>query len=142
MFKTNLVIFFIFSAVLIFGSISYAAFPIEYNESIDITKKDLGVKSPENTIIISMQRPAKPMQPFNIDFNFDNDNVVSLKYSTNMKMNMGKFEYEPKELGSGKYLLTLTLPKCKSMDALWYGKLDIKYKSGKTEEVYFFYSLK
>lgn len=142
MFKAKFIFFLVFGAILVFNSVSYAAFPVAFDESIDITSKDLGVKTSENTLIVSMQRPAKPMHPFNIDFNFDKDNVVSLKYSTNMKMNMGKFEYTPKDLRSGKYLLTLTLPQCKSMNTLWYGKLDIKYKSGGTDEVYFFYNLK
>lgn len=132
---------FLFFALFLFSP-AYAAFPVNYDEMIDITNKDASFKLSENSLIVSMERHAKPMRPFNVQFHFNHNNIEVLTLTTNMKMNMGNFKFAPKDLGYGNYVITdLTLPKCGSGDGLWYGQLDIKFKSGKTETVYFFYNL-
>lgn len=136
------VILFIFFYSFISASHAYAAFPAEYDAAADITGKDVGITTKHNKVTVSMERLAKPMHPFDIEFNFLKDNIKSVSYSTNMKMNMGSFKYTPVNLGHGKYRVNLTLPKCRSGDTLWYGALDVVYDTGDKETMYFFYDLK
>lgn len=129
----------IFSLFIV--SSAYAAFPIEYDEMLDITNKDAAFNLSENTLIVSMERSSRPMRPFTIQFHFNKNNVETLNLMSNMKMNMGNFRNTPKNIGYGNYVAEQTLPKCGSGDSLWYGKLDITYKSGKMDTIYFFYNL-
>lgn len=132
---------FIFVLLLVFTTNSYAAFPEEYSEAKDITLSDKTVKLLDNNVTISYTRPAKPLQPFQISFKFEKDNIKNLFYKTNMIMNMGKYHSVPMK-NNDVYITSFTLPKCGSGRTLWYGELDITYTSGKTDKLIFFYNVK
>lgn len=133
----------IFAAVIFFNVHihAHAGFPVPYSAEKDITDRDITFTLKENSVTVSYSRPAVPMKPFDISFKFRADNVKSLSYSTNMKMNMGRYIFFPKPV-DGIYSVTPVLPKCGSGSSLWYGKLDITYKSGATESLVFFYNVK
>lgn len=139
--KVILLLFFL----LIFAAtgVSYAAFPKEYDKAADISLNDITVDTGAGKLMVSMTRPAKPLTPFLISFKFPpNADIKSLSYTTNMEMNMGRFNPSIKANVDKTYSIELTLPKCGSGRTLWYGKLDIGYASGGTESVIFFYDVK
>ena len=122
----------------------YATFPEPYNADKDITLTDKTFVLTDNSVTVSYTRPAQPMKPFDISFSFEKDNVKSLIYTTNMIMNMGRYNFIPKqaENSSTFFSVTPTLPKCGSGRTLWYGLLEITYNSGKKDKVIFFYNVK
>lgn len=119
-----------------------AAFPEPYAESKDITESDKTFQIKDNIVTVSYSRPARPMQPFNIMFKFEKDNIKSLSYTTNMIMNMGRYIFNPQEISDNIYTVTPTLPKCASGRTLWYGLLNLTYNNGTKDSLIFFYNVK
>ena len=120
----------------------YAAFPEPYTETKDITDSDKSFNIKDNVVTVSYSRPARPMQPFNIMFKFEKDNIKSLSYTTNMIMNMGRYIFNPEEISDNIYTVTPTLPKCGSGRTLWYGLINLTYDNGVEDKLIFFYNVK
>ena len=134
--------FFIFVIIILaFANNVFAKLPVRYSKNSDVTYTDKIFHLKHGSVKVSATRPLKPMHPFSLVFTFKKADVLKLEYSTNMSMYMGKFEYEPIEIASNQYHVELILPKCMSKSSLWYGKLDITYKSGIKERLFFFYNL-
>lgn len=120
---------------------SLAAFPVNYNASYDITEKDGVFKNDTNSISVSATRPMKPMKEFTLTYKFDKP-VKSVKFTSNMEMDMGKYEYEGKKVSDTEFTVTQTLVKCMSGRTKWYTKADITYMNGKKDVFYVFYDVK
>lgn len=117
--------------------LSFAAFPVNYNAVYDITEKDGNFKN----VSVSATRPIKPMKEFTLTYKFDRP-VKSVKFTSNMEMDMGKYEYEGKKISDTEFTVTQTLVKCMSGRTKWYTKADITYMDGKTNTFYVFYDVK
>lgn len=120
---------------------SFAAFPVNYNASYDITEKDGVFKNDIYGISVSATRPIKPMKEFTLTYKFDRP-VKSVKFTSNMEMDMGKYEYEGKKVSDTVFTVTQTLVKCMSGRTKWYTKADITYMSGEKDTFYVFYDVK
>lgn len=117
--------------------LSFAAFPVNYNAVYDITEKDGNFKN----VSVSATRPIKPMKEFTLTYKFDRP-VKAVKFTSNMEMDMGKYEYEGKKISDTEFAVTQTLVKCMSGRTKWYTKADITYMDGKTNTFYVFYDVK
>lgn len=130
----------IFILILIIMTVpyfSFAAFPADYNAVYDITEKDGNFKN----VSVSATRPIKPMKEFTLTYKFDRP-VKAVKFTSNMEMDMGKYEYEGKKISDTEFTVTQTLVKCMSGRTKWYTKADITYMDGKTNTFYVFYDVK
>lgn len=116
---------------------SFAAFPADYNAVYDITEKDGNFKN----VSVSATRPIKPMKEFTLTYKFDRP-VKSVKFTSNMEMDMGKYEYEGKKISDTEFTVTQTLVKCMSGRTKWYTKADITYMNGEKSVFYVFYDVK
>ena len=121
--------------------LSFAAFPVNYNAAYDITDKDGVFKNDTYGISVSATRPIKPMKEFTLTYKFDRP-VKSVKFTSNMEMDMGKYEYEGKKVTDTVFTVTQTLVKCMSGKTKWYTKADIAYMNGLKDEFYIFYDVK
>lgn len=121
--------------------LSFAAFPVNYNAAYDITDKDGVFKNDTYGISVYATRPIKPMKEFTLTYKFDRP-VKAVKFTSNMEMNMGKYEYEGKKISDTEFTVTQTLVKCMSGRTKWYTKADITYMDGKTNTFYVFYDVK
>ena len=117
--------------------LSFAAFPVNYNAVYDITEKDGNFKN----VSVSATRPIKPMKEFTLTYKFDRP-VKSVKFTSNMEMDMGKYEYEGKKVSVTVFTVTQTLVKCMSGRTKWYTKADITYMNGEKSVFYVFYDVK
>lgn len=117
--------------------LSFAAFPADYNAVYDITEKDGNFKN----VSVSATRPIKPMKEFTLTYKFDRP-VKSVKFTSNMEMDMGKYEYEGKKISDTEFTVTQTLVKCMSGRTKWYTKADITYMNGEKSVFYVFYDVK
>lgn len=122
--------------------ISLAAFPVEYQDKLDITTADKSFALKLNTVKVSATRPIKPMQEFTLTYSFDKANVKSIKFTSNMEMNMGKYEYDAVKVSDKVFTVKQILVKCMSGRTKWYTKADITYNDGKTESMYVFFDVK
>lgn len=122
--------------------ISFAAFPVDYNDSLDITSADKSFTLKSNTVKVSATRPMKPLQEFTLTYSFDKPNVKSVKFTSNMQMNMGKYEYDGTKVSDKVFTVKQVLVKCMSGKTKWYTKADITYNDGKTESMYVFFDVK
>lgn len=120
---------------------SFAAFPVKYDEKYDITEYDAAFKRDTNGISVSATRPVKAMKEFTLTYTFNNP-VKSVKFTSNMEMDMGKYEYEGKKVTDTVFTVTQTLVKCMSGKTKWYTKADIAYMNGLKDEFYIFYDVK
>ena len=122
--------------------LSFAAFPVNYYEKLDITTTDksFDLKN-NNSVTVSATRPIKPLKEFTLTYSFSKP-VNSVKFTSNMEMNMGKFEYEGKKVTDTVFTVTQTLVKCMSGKTKWYTKADITYMDGLKDEFYVFYDVK
>lgn len=136
--KLSLLMLFIFLVPFI----SFAAFPVDYQESLDITTQDKSFTLKSNTVKVSATRPMKPMNEFTLTYSFDKPNVKSIKFTSNMEMNMGKYEYESTKTSDKVFTVKQILVKCMSGRTKWYTKADITYTDGKTETMYVFFDVK
>ncbi len=130
----------IFILILIIMTVpyfSFAAFPVDYNAVYDITEKDGNFKN----VSVSATRPIKPMKEFTLTYEFDRP-VKSVKFTSNMEMDMGKYEYEGKKVSDTVFTVTQTLVKCMSGRTKWYTKADITYMNGEKSVFYVFYDVK
>ena len=130
----------IFILILIIMTVpyfSFAAFPVDYNAVYDITEKDGNFKN----VSVSATRPIKPMKEFTLTYKFDRP-VKSVKFTSNMEMDMGKYEYEGKKVSDTVFTVTQTLVKCMSGRTKWYTKADITYMNGEKSVFYVFYDVK
>lgn len=130
----------IFILILIIMTVpyfSFAAFPADYNAVYDITEKDGNFKN----VSVSATRPIKPMKEFTLTYKFDRP-VKSVKFTSNMEMDMGKYEYEGKKVSDTVFTVTQTLVKCMSGRTKWYTKADITYMNGEKSVFYVFYDVK
>lgn len=130
----------IFILILIIMTVpyfSFAAFPADYNAVYDITEKDGNFKN----VSVSATRPIKPMKEFTLTYKFDRP-VKSVKFTSNMEMDMGKYEYEGKKVSDTVFTVTQTLVKCMSGRTKWYTKADITYMNGEKSFFYVFYDVK
>lgn len=116
---------------------SFAAFPVKYDARYDITEKDGSYKR----VSVSATRPIKPMKEFTLTYKFDRP-VKSVKFTSNMEMDMGKYEYEGKKISDTEFTVTQTLVKCMSGKTKWYTKADITYMNGAKDIFYVFYDVK
>lgn len=121
--------------------LSFAAFPVNYNAACDITEKDIAFKNDTYGISVYATRPMKPMKEFTLTYKFDKP-VKSVKFKSNMEMDMGKYEYEGKKVSDTEFTVNQTLVKCMSGRTKWYTKADIIYMNGKTTTFYVFYDVK
>lgn len=121
--------------------LSFAAFPVNYNAAYDITDKDGVFKNDTYGISVSATRPIKPMKEFTLTYKFDRP-VKAVKFTSNMEMDMGKYEYEGKKISDTEFTVTQTLVKCMSGRTKWYTKANITYMDGKTNTFYVFYDVK
>lgn len=119
-----------------------AAFPVDYKEQLDITTNDKTFTLKNNSVKVSSTRPMKPMQEFTLTYTFEKPNVKSVKFSSNMEMNMGKYQYEGKKIADNSFTVNQILVKCMSGRTKWYTKADITYNDGKTETMYVFFDVK
>lgn len=117
--------------------LSFAAFPVNYNAVYDITEKDGNFKN----VSVSATRPIKPMKEFTLTYKFDRP-VKAVKFTSNMEMDMGKYEYEGKKISDTEFTVTQTLVKCMSGRTKWYTKADITYMNGEKSVFYVFYDVK
>ena len=117
--------------------LSFATFPVNYNAVYDITEKDGNFKN----VSVSATRPIKPMKEFTLTYKFDRP-VKSVKFTSNMEMDMGKYEYEGKKVSDTVFTVTQTLVKCMSGRTKWYTKADITYMNGEKSVFYVFYDVK
>ena len=117
--------------------LSFAAFPVNYNAVYDITEKDGNFKN----VSVSATRPIKPMKEFTLTYKFDRP-VKAVKFTSNMEMDMGKYEYEGKKVSDTVFTVTQTLVKCMSGRTKWYTKADITYMNGEKSVFYVFYDVK
>ena len=122
--------------------ISQAAFPIEYNKSFDITNNDVTLNLKNNTVTVSSKRPIKAMQEFVITFNFANANIKSINTSSNMEMNMGKYDFLGNKINDNTYNVKLIVTKCMSGKTLWYTKVNVTYLDDSNEAFYIFFNTK
>lgn len=136
--KNILILILVIMAVPYF---SFAAFPVNYNAVYDITNQDGVYKNDTYGISVSATRPIKPMKEFTLTYKFDRP-VKSVKFTSNMEMNMGKYEYEGKKVSDTVFTVTQTLVKCMSGRTKWYTKADITYMSGEKGVFYVFYDVK
>lgn len=120
---------------------SFAAFPVNYNAAYDITDKDGVFKNDTYSISVSATRPIKPMKEFTLTYKFDRP-VKAVKFTSNMEMDMGKYEYEGKKISDTEFTVTQTLVKCMSGRTKWYTKADITYMNGEKSVFYVFYDVK
>ncbi len=130
----------IFILILIIMTVpyfSFAAFPADYNAVYDITEKDGNFKN----VSVSATRPIKPMKEFTLTYKFDRP-VKSVIFTSNMEMDMGKYEYEGKKVSDTVFTVTQTLVKCMSGRTKWYTKADITYMNGEKSVFYVFYDVK
>ena len=121
--------------------LSFAAFPVNYNAAYDITDKDGVFKNDTYGVSVSATRPIKPMKEFTLTYKFDRP-VKSVKFTSNMEMDMGKYEYEGKKVSDTVFTVTQTLVKCMSGRTKWYTKADITYMNGEKSVFYVFYDVK
>ena len=121
--------------------LSFAAFPVNYNAAYDITDKDGVFKNDTYGISVSATRPIKPMKEFTLTYKFDRP-VKAVKFTSNMEMDMGKYEYEGKKISDTQFTVTQTLVKCMSGRTKWYTKADITYMNGEKSVFYVFYDVK
>lgn len=122
--------------------IAFAAFPVKYQDNLDVTSQDKTFTLKSNTVKVSATRPMKPMKEFTLTYSFDKPNIKSIKFTSNMEMNMGKYEYGGKKLSDTKFSVTQILVKCMSGKTKWYTKADITYNDGKTDTMYVFFDVK
>ena len=120
---------------------SFAAFPVKYDEKYDITEYDAAFKLNTYGISVSATRPIKPMKEFTLTYSFSKP-VKSIKFTSNMEMDMGKYEYEGKKVTDTVFTVTQTLVKCMSGKTKLYTKADIAYMNGLKDEFYIFYDVK
>ncbi len=132
----------LFLAFIVMPFFTFAAFPIEYNDNLDITITDKKFELKNNTVTISATRPIKPMQEFTIIAKFDKDNIQSIDFAYNMEMNMGKFEYKGIKISNNEFIVKQILTKCMSGRTKWYSKAIITYIDNSNEELYFFFDVK
>ncbi|MDY5049805.1 MAG: hypothetical protein SPF17_00125 [Candidatus Mucispirillum faecigallinarum] len=131
----------VLSLIILVPFFSFAAFPINYDARYDITEKDKAFKRVPNSVSVSATRPIKPMKEFTLTYTFSKP-VKSVKFTSNMEMDMGKFEYEGKKVTDTVFTVTQTLVKCMSGKTKWYTKADITYMNGLKDEFYIFYDVK
>ena len=131
----------VLSLIILVPFFSFAAFPINYDARYDITEKDKAFKRVPNSVSFSATRPIKPMKEFTLTYTFSKP-VKSVKFTSNMEMDMGKFEYEGKKVTDTVFTVTQTLVKCMSGKTKWYTKADITYMNGLKDEFYIFYDVK
>lgn len=123
--------------------LSFAAFPVNYDEKLDITTADktFDLKN-NNSVTVSATRPLKPMQEFTLTYKLKNPNVKAVKFTSNMEMNMGKFEYEGTKLSDTEFMVKQILTKCMSGKTKWFTKAFITYNDGSNDEMYVFFDVK
>ena len=123
--------------------LSFAAFPVNYDEKLDITTTDksFDLKN-NNSVTVSATRPLKPMQEFTLTYKFKNPNVKAVKFTSNMEMNMGRFEYDGTKLSDTEFTVKQILTKCMSGRTKWFTKALITYNDGSNEEMYVFFDVK
>ena len=131
----------VLSLIILVPFFSFAAFPINYDARYDITEKDKAFNRVPNSVSVSATRPIKPMKEFTLTYTFSKP-VKSVKFTSNMEMDMGKFEYEGKKVTDTVFTVTQTLVKCMSGKTKWYTKADITYMNGLKDEFYIFYDVK
>ena len=131
----------VLSLIISIPFFSFAAFPINYDARYDITEKDKAFKRVPNSVSVSATRPIKPMKEFTLTYSFSKP-VKSVKFASNMQMDMGKYEYEGKKVTDTVFTVTQTLVKCMSGKTKWYTKADITYMNGLKDEFYIFYDVK
>lgn len=122
--------------------LSFAAFPVNYDEKLDISTTDKTFDLKNNSVTVSATRPLKPMQEFTLTYKFKNPNVKAVKFTSNMEMNMGKFEYEGSKISDTEFTVKQILTKCMSGKTKWFTKALITYNDGSNEEMYVFFDVK
>jgi hypothetical protein len=127
--------------IMVVPFFSFAAFPVNYKAAYDITDKDGSFKNDTYGISVSATRPIKPMKEFTLTYTFDKA-VKSVKFTSNMEMDMGKYEYEGKKISDNVFTVTQVLVKCMSGRTKWYTKADITYMDGNKRVFYVFYDVK
>lgn len=122
----------------------YAAFPVPYDEKLDVGSADKTFVLKENTVTVSATRPIKPLEEFTLTYTFQKPNVEKVEFSSNMEMYMGKYQYVGIKDPKSKNVFTVKqmLTKCMSGKTKWYTKADITYTSGKKETMYVFFDVK
>lgn len=131
--------------VLLFAFIStsaFAAFPVKYDEKLDVGSADKTFTLKNNTVTVSATRPMKPMKPFQLIYTFKNDNVEKISLNSNMEMNMGAYNNKAVKKDSNVFTVELVLTKCMSGKTKWFTKANIHYKDGSIEELIVFYDVK
>ncbi len=129
--------------VLALPLLCFAAFPVKYDNKLDITNNDIVVTlKNKETVKVSATRPMKPMQEFTLTLQFSKPNIKSVYFTSNMEMNMGKFEYNGNKISNSKFSVNQILTKCMSGRTKWYTKTLITYDDSTSEEIYFFYDVK
>lgn len=104
--------------IILVSFFSFAAFPVKYDEKFDITENDSAYKRETHEISVSATRPIKPMKEFTLTYTFHNP-VKSVKFTSNMEMDMGKFEYEGKKVSDTVFTVKQILVKCMSGKTKW-----------------------
>lgn len=132
---------FVLVLIILVPFFSFAAFPVKYDEKYDITEYDAAFKRDTNRISVSATRPIKAMKEFTLTYTFNNP-VKSVKFTSNMEMDMGKYEYEGKKVTDTVFTVTQTLVKCMSGKTKLYTKADMTYMNGLKDEFYIFYDVK
>ncbi len=120
----------------------YASFPVKYNPDFDITDYNKTFLLKYNKVTVSVDRPLKPMKNLLFTFSFKEPNVKSIFFSSNMEMNMGKYEFSGVKIDNNTFTLTQILTKCMSGKTKWYTSALITYNNEKQEILYFFYDVK
>lgn len=131
--------FLFFLMIPLFG---FAAFPVQYDNDLDITNADKTFSLKNNSVTVSATRPIKPMQEFMLTYKFTNDNVKSVSVSSNMEMNMGKFEYDGIKISGNEFVVKQILTKCMSGRTKWYSKAAITYNDNTKDDLYIFFDVK
>lgn len=128
--------------IIMIPFVCLAAFPIKYDEKFDITIMDKTFALKNNFVTVSATRPIKPMQEFILTFKFDKNIVKAVNVSSNMEMNMGKFEYEGTKISDSEFTVKQILTKCMSGRTKWYSKAVVIYDDGNQDELYVFFDVK
>ena len=108
-------------------------FVIPYEEQLDVTNEDRPLDMGNIGAHVSLTRPAKRNEEFEIQIRFSDVNGIANPENPvvtfNMKMDMGRFVYHLKP-EDGFYKAKVVLPACASGGKRWYGKINADYGGG------------
>lgn len=139
--KKLLMAVFIMILLTAFSVSAAEKFVIPLDEVNNITDSDKTFNLDGIDVTASMSRPAFPMKPIDFSLTFTKDgapvSVQDVELKFNMKMDMGKYEFDLSEK-DGKHAVTALLPKCMMGGVLWFGKIEFKYEGKEYEKVFFF----